>query len=190
MADGQKSKLWEFLNSNFGLFIMSSVVISFITWSYTQWNDSLEREKVLAEKISKLETEIFYRVKVMHNYFESECSEDRNLSRKTFEDIDEIYSTAPSYNAIFPENAGKDLHTLVWELSAVQTGNTKQLYISCFDSLLQFNAYLNRLQNQVDAQGQFYGRDVNYKKEVTMLIAKFTSALDLVGGVSLPRINH
>ena len=72
----------------------------------------------------------------------------------------------------------------------MQIENPKQPYARCFDSLLQFNAYLNRLQNQVDAQGQFYGRDVNYKKEVTMLIAKFTSALDLVGGVSLPRINH
>ncbi len=190
MADGLKSKLWGFLNSNFGLFIMSSIVLSFITWSYTQWTDSLEEEKVLSERLTKLETEISYRVQVMQNYFESECSEHSNLSLKTFKDIDEIYGAAPSYKAIFPENAGKDLHTLIWEMSAVQEGNAKHLYISCFDSLLQFNAYLNRLQSQVDSQGLFYGEAVNYKKEVAMLTAKFTSALGLVDSVFVPMVKH
>lgn len=90
MTDGPKSKLWVFLNSNFGLFMMSSIVLSFMTWSYTQWTDSLEKKKVLSEKLTKLETEVSYRVQVMQNYFESECSEHSNLSRKTFKDIDEI----------------------------------------------------------------------------------------------------
>lgn len=190
MADRLKSKLWEFLNSNFGLFIMSSIVLSFITWSYTQWADSLEKKKVLSEKLTKLDTEISYRVQVMQNYFESECSEHSNLSRKTFKDIDEIYSAAPSYKAIFPENADKDLHTLIWELSAIQKGNSKHLYVNCFDSLLQFNAYLNRLQSQVDSQGLFYGKAVDYEKEVAVLIGKFTSALSLVDSVFVPMVKH
>lgn len=186
MADEPKSKLWVFLNSSFGLFLMSSIVVSFITWSYTQWTDSLEAKKVLSERVAKLDTEISYRVQVLQNYFESECSEHSNLSRKTFKDIDEIYGAAPSYQAIFQENAGKDLHILIWEFSAVQKEDTKHLYISCFDSLLQFNAYLNRLQNQVDSQNQFYGEAVNYEKEVAMLTGKFTSALGLLNSEFVP----
>lgn len=177
MTDQLKSKLWVFLNSNFGLFMMSSIVLSFITWSYTQWTDSLQKEKAMTEKRTKLMTEISYRVQVMENYFESECSDHKNLSRKTFTDIDDIYGAAPSYKAIFPENAGKDFHTLIWEMSTIKGKTAKPQYISCFDSLLIFNAYLNRLQNQIDKQGLFYGQDVVFAHEVAILQGKFKSAL-------------
>jgi len=158
--------------------MMSSIVLSFITWSYTQWMDSLEKEKVVTEKSTMLNTEISYRVQVMQNYFESECSVAHNLSSETFEDINDIYSAAPRYQAVFPENNDKDLHTLVWELSALQKESKREPYIHCFDSLLQFNAYMNRLQNQMDAQGLFYGQSIDYEKEVNMLRGKFTSALN------------
>lgn len=180
MAKELKSKLWVFLNSNFGLFMMSSIVVSFITWSYTQWTDSLEKEKVLSEKLTKLETEFSYRVQVMQNYFESECVDHDQIGRKTVDDIDQIYRAAPSYQAIFPENAEKDLHMIIWELSAVQKEDAKHLYISCFDSLLKFNTELNRLQTQVDPRGFMYEERVNYIEKVAMLTAKFTSAIKLV----------
>ncbi len=73
--------------------------------------DSLKKEKILCEKLTKLSTEISYRAQLMQNYFESECSDHQNLSPKTFTDTDEIYGAAPGYKAIFPENASKDLHT-------------------------------------------------------------------------------
>lgn len=158
--------------------MMSSIVLSFISWSYTQWTDSLEKEKDLSEKVTRLNTEITYRVQVMQNYFESECSDPQNLSIDTFMDIDEIYRATSNYKAIFPENIDKDLHALIWEVSALQEENVKQQYINCFDSLLQFNAYINRLLNQMDRQGQFYGQPVDYEKEVNILKGKFTSALN------------
>jgi len=187
MADGRQSKVWEFLNSNFGLFIMSSIVVSFMTWSYTQWTDSLEKKQELSEKVTKLDTEISYRVQVMQNYFESECSNESHLSRDTFQDIDDIYSAAASYNAIFPENDAKDLHTLIWEMSVVQKGYTRDLFVTCFDSLLQFHMYLNRLQTQVDSQNLFYEQEVDYAKEVAVLMGQFTSALGVVDSVFAPR---
>jgi len=185
MANELKSKLWVFLNSNFGLFLMSSVVLSFITWSYTQWMDALEKEKALSEQSTKLNTEISYRVQVIHNYFESECSDPQNLSIDTFMDIEEIYSASSSYKAIFPENNDKELHTLIWEMSAIQKENVKQQYIDCFNSLLQFNAYLNRLLNQMDTQGQFYGQPVDYEMEVNVLKETFSAALNKIENAPL-----
>jgi hypothetical protein len=186
MTEGQKSKIWILLNSNFGLFIMSSIVLSFITWSYTQWTDSLEKKKVISEKSVKLKTEISYRVQLMQNYFVAECSEHSYLSRKTFEDIGEIYDAVPKYQSIFVENDGKPLHVLIWEISAVQKGDLEPRYVRCFHSLLQFYSYLNRLLNQVDSQGQFYGIDIDYDKEVTVLRAKFTSSLGFVDSILVP----
>jgi len=185
MTNTFKSKSWEFLNSNFGLFMMSSIVLSFITWGYTQWTDSLEKEKALSEKFAMLSTEISYRVLVMDNYFESKCSASEHLGMHTFRDIEDIYSASANYKAIFGENADKDLHTLIWEMAAIQDDNVKQQYVNCFDSLLHFNANLNRFQNQMDMQGMFYGQQINYEKEVNILIEMFKSAIDQIGNDKL-----
>jgi hypothetical protein len=106
-----KAKIWDFLNSNFGLFMMSSIVLSFITWSYAQWTDSLEKEKIQSEKFTMLETELSYRLQVMNNYFESECAAERR-GANTLTDIGNIYRGAENYKAIFAENSEKDPYTL------------------------------------------------------------------------------
>ena len=98
------TKLWEFLNSSFGLFLLSSVVLSLVTWMYTEVTQSIEQRVVNSEKATKLDTEISYRVQLLHNYFQSECAEHRNLSRSTFLDIQDLYKAAPKFQAIFPEN--------------------------------------------------------------------------------------
>jgi len=184
MANKFKSKLWEFLNSSFGLFLMSSVALSFITWSYTQWTDSLEKEKVLSVKYAMLSTEISYRVQVLDNYFESECTPEK-LGVGTFLDIQNIYRANSNYKAIFAENTDKELHTLIWEISAIQKDNAKQQYVDCFHALLQFNAYLNRLLDELDMQGLFYGQQVNYEKEINLLKGMFGSAMDEIGNYKL-----
>lgn len=180
MANKFKSQSWVFLNSNFGLFMMSSIVLSFITWSYAQWTDSLEKEKARSAKFELLGTEISYRVQVMDNYFESECTAEK-LGIDTFRDLEEIYSATSSYKAIFAENTGKELHTLIWEVSAIQKDHVKHQYVSCFDSLLLFNAYLNRLLNELDTQGLFYNQQVNYEKEIKLLKGMFRSAMGELG---------
>ena len=185
MAEETKSRLWTFLNSNFGLFILGSVVVSFISWSYTQWSDALESSKITTEKILKLETEVSYRVQLLQNYFDSECTEPSELSAKTFDDIDEIYTASSNYKPIFSENAGKELHALVWELSSLQTETLKQPYVSSFDSLLQFNAYLNRLKNQTGAGNSFYGNPVDFVKEVDLLKTKFAAAIHKLDGLPI-----
>jgi hypothetical protein len=85
-----RSRLWAFLNSSFGLFVLSSVVLSFMTWAYTEVSHSIEQRKVTTESITKLKTEMSYRIRLINDYFESECSEDSILNergKKTFEDL-------------------------------------------------------------------------------------------------------
>jgi hypothetical protein len=67
-------------------------------------------------------------------------------------------------------------------MAAVQEKRAGDLYVSCFDSLLQFNSYLNRLRNQAGLVDQFYGASVDYEREVDILRTRFTSAMSLVGG--------
>jgi hypothetical protein len=174
-----RSRLWAFLNSSFGLFVLSSVVLSFMTWAYTEVSHSIEQRKVTTESITKLKTEMSYRIRLINDYFESECSEDSILTergKKTFEDIRSIYRAEPTYQSIFPENKQKDLHILLWELAALLDGDEQKAFFVSFGSMLNFNAYLNRLNEQTAADGSFYGKPVDFKKEVAELKSKFSAA--------------
>src|ERR1700733_11331260 len=53
--------LWEFFNSSFGLFLMSSVLIGFLSFSYGQWRDYKNRQ----QKIEQLDFEIALRLRAM-----------------------------------------------------------------------------------------------------------------------------
>lgn len=65
----QKLTLWTFLNSKFGLLIFSSIVVFFITNSYSTWTARNEAKvEVLQEKL-KILSEINYRIYVIDYEF-------------------------------------------------------------------------------------------------------------------------
>lgn len=171
-----ESRLWTFLNSNFGLFVLSSIVLSFITWAYTEVSQSIEHQKVTMVSVTKLTTEMSYRIRLIENYFVSECSEDSNLSPQTFVDIQDIYRAKPTYQSIFPENKEKDLHILLWELGALSDGDEQNAFFDSFNSMLNFNSFLNRLRDQTSTDGNFYGEKPDYEKRVEELVELFSAA--------------
>ena len=130
------AQLWKFLNSSFGLFLLSSVVLSLVTWMYTEVSQSIEQRIVDAEKATKLDTEISYRIRLLDNYSQSECSERSILSRDTFVDIRDIYKADPEFQAIFPENRQKDLHILIWEKAALLEAGEKKVFVNSFNTFL------------------------------------------------------
>ena len=56
------NKYWNFFNSPFGLWFLGTIAIGIITWSYSNIQIRLEQQKNLAEKVNKLDTEIFERL--------------------------------------------------------------------------------------------------------------------------------
>ncbi len=143
------ARLWTFLNSNFGLFVLSSIVVSFMGWAYTEFSQSIEQRELTMESVTKLTTEVSYRIQMIDSYFESECMVPDNLEQRTFDEIREIYRAAPEYQSIFPENREKDLHMLLWELAALQDDEKRPGFQKSFNSMLGFNADLNKHLNPV-----------------------------------------
>lgn len=176
-----KARLWTFLNSSFGLFVLSSIVVSFLTWAYTEFSQSVEQRELTLESVTKLTTEVSYRIQLMENYFASECAVPDNLKHETFADIREIYRAAPEYQSIFPENREKDLHILLWELAVLQDEQKQPDFQNSFNAMLGFNADLNRHLNTVvnsyampmDPQDQ----QAAMVKDVRRLIQAFTKAI-------------
>lgn len=175
-----RQQLWAFLNSNFGLFFFSSVVLSSVTWSYAQWSAAIEQRSANTENITKLNTEIDYRIRLIENYFASECTEGSNVDLKTLSEIRNLYSAGPKYRSIFPENKQKQLHLLIWEMSALQEdAGQKQVFVKSFERLTRLYAYLNRFVEQSEVEGQpgwSYSGPPDYRHETKKIQQCFSAA--------------
>ncbi|MES2780936.1 MAG: hypothetical protein V4651_13675 [Bacteroidota bacterium] len=150
------SALWTFLNSSFGLFICSSVFITFISWSYTQVQ---QNNKITAEReqtIRKLITEIKYRnilLATKLDYYQY-CEDSMN-----YDAIDQVYTVfkgdieqlidgkkeATDFTPIFPEYANRGLITLYWELSSLSEREPKAAIDTFEKKLVRFNLEVQRL---------------------------------------------
>lgn len=109
----------SFLNTPLGLWILSSIFVSFGSWSYTLWSKSLEESKIKGVQIRRLDQEIEHRlwVGVLENF--KGAFEERDLeSIKRFgADLPKRVMLKPLENdVLFPENANRTLYSLLFEL--------------------------------------------------------------------------
>ena len=175
-------RLWTFLNSNFGLFVMSSIVVSSLTWAYTEFSQSIETRKLTKESVTKLSTEVSYRIQLLEIYFDSECMDLNRLKQENFDEIRKIYQAGIGYQSIFPENKDKELHILLWELSALQEVDKQLKFQAAFKAMLGFNTDLNRHTNiainsyamPMEPQGEV----ADLKKKIDGLIGTFKAAIE------------
>lgn len=52
-SDNRRSKVWHFLNSSFGLFVLSTIVIGGLSWFYKEWKENQDEDQ--QEKIQQRE---------------------------------------------------------------------------------------------------------------------------------------
>lgn len=64
----QKGPVWGFLNSAFGLFLLSSVLLAGLGRLYTDYQSTLEARRTRAQETIKLITEFDYRTGLMEYY--------------------------------------------------------------------------------------------------------------------------
>lgn len=128
VKEKRSARFWKFLNSSFALWMLSTMFISFGSWSYTVWADGRKRESYKQEQIKKLDTEISSRF-----YYKEVDLWSINVGIRRFEKFpitssdrrkiyDEILSPPPAQRIIFPEYASRGLLSLLEELSGLLEG--------------------------------------------------------------------
>ncbi len=60
-----KSKVVRFLNPNLGIFILSSCLLSFITWGYTTYSNHLRTKAINNSQLKKIEYEVASRIETI-----------------------------------------------------------------------------------------------------------------------------
>jgi hypothetical protein len=107
---------WSFLNSPLGLWLLSTVLIGLVTWSYQRYQTSSEAARTKGRRLSALVTEAGYRLHPIENM-------------QDFHDIlvcvADLQATKVSTSAL-PEFKDRSFTSLLWEMEAL-TGENKLL---------------------------------------------------------------
>ncbi len=115
-APGLQKRVWTFLNSAVGIFLLSTVVVGGLSWSYAKWDESRHVRRKTEQQAERLVIEIAGRVR----FLDRNCCVD--ISWKKLYDLDFVFDgmieewlPRPS----FPEFKERSLASLMWELSVL-----------------------------------------------------------------------
>ncbi|MES9930334.1 MAG: hypothetical protein ABW158_19655 [Candidatus Thiodiazotropha sp. 6PDIVS] len=96
-----RSKVWELLNSAFILWILSTIVISGITWAYTSWKETIEKEVQYSDEVLAIDLELAARLQFFDSNLRQQASRNSVLSISTMKTLLSSYDpilTDPIYS--------------------------------------------------------------------------------------------
>ena len=128
----KESRLWKFLNSGFGLWLCSAVILSGGTFIYTQYSEAREAEEKRQKAVEALDLEIAYRLsnalaklglaqlEYDDNLHDKSKSPQETLNQQRQQTIAAAhqlyYAPAGTFPPLYPEYAKYGLPTLITEL--------------------------------------------------------------------------
>ena len=131
----QKSKFWELLNSNFVLFLLSSIVLGGLTFGYQQLDGRRKTWEEHVSRLQHLETEIRYRLETIRSMAQPSFSYTvlynthgamlGVIGNKTWED-----HLVGEYAPIYIELENRNFVSLLWELQELRRKDDKTYSLS------------------------------------------------------------
>ena len=150
-SEPRSNKFLGFLNSNFGLFVLSTIFISAFSWGYSQLSEWRRENANRAATEQHLRLEIAQRLRVIRKLGTRFPYSDLNIIRTATYGYRVGSVQVPShmliYSPIFEEYGPRSLESLLWELesmvaepekSQIRLIRSKSFDISqCFDKLVE-----------------------------------------------------
>ena len=113
-----QKRMWKFLNSAFGLWILSSIALAFVTWSYSQWQASAVKESERHALVERITTEIAGRLRNGETLVHSSRTREQLYTA-----LVAINGGANHINfdfGVFPEFRLRTLQSLLYELDGIK----------------------------------------------------------------------
>jgi hypothetical protein len=115
---------WKFLNSSFGLWVLSSVVLSGSIFLYKSYSLRLENLRATEDRISKLNTEVSYRLSLL-NVAAENYPYYPGKSKEFLKSI--LYRDSSKFPAaVYTEFRESSLSELILQLAALAEANHKE----------------------------------------------------------------
>ena len=137
-----ENKLLSFFNSNLGLFILSSCVLSLITWGYTSYSNYLNVRAVEKAQMKKLEYEVGYRLEVISKMTDTCYQEDINNFRYAIKGDDTKENTK---TAVFEAFDKRGLFCLIYEYNILLD---REMNKDVYEALKELQPLLQELETR------------------------------------------
>jgi hypothetical protein len=122
----RSERVSAFLNSNLGLFLLSSVLLSGLTYGYTEHTQSHIQQRQKDETVQRLDLEIAHRVSYLSVLLKPQFSYHELYTARTAVSGKERsrpeVGILGDFDPIFPEYSSRSLVSLLWELKRLVTG--------------------------------------------------------------------
>lgn len=119
----------SFLNTNLGVFLLSTVFISLFTWSYHTWVDHLRSTVADQRTRQKLSLEMMNRLRYLDEFETEFPYEERHALESAIDGFDSHANANPSwiphYSPVFPEYEERSMISLIWELDTLSPANRR-----------------------------------------------------------------
>jgi hypothetical protein len=113
-AETWRKRALAFFNSALGIWLLSSVALGLVTWTYTRWTETLAKARENREAVEKLDIEIAARIQRFESFV---VDGSRNvtyfIALISLDNPSAIDKVSP---VVFPEFHRRGLRSLLWEL--------------------------------------------------------------------------
>jgi hypothetical protein len=144
------SPVWVFLNSTFGIFLLSSVFISAFSWGYSQWSTSRAQHAEKEKTWNRLKVEVANRLRYVEKMTTQFQSRDYGVIRTAIYGYDPQANVNPSwirhYAPVFPEYKERSLSSLIWELETMDDSIRREQIDKLRNISYQTEYYFDRLE--------------------------------------------
>jgi hypothetical protein len=154
----QRSGLLAFLNTSFGLFLLSTVFISSFSWGFNAWLTHQKETTDAQKSRQKLKIEILNRLQYIealkepfsYNYYHAV----QNAVDGFIPGANVLPSHIPYYGAVFPEYQARSFISLMWELETLSDGPQREKLKAARAPLGEVHQYIEKREyEEVDAPG-------------------------------------
>ena len=131
----RKKKAWQFINSSFGLWLLSTVIVGLFGWAYTTCQTQEREQAQRKEQQRRLNLEIKNRVTDTLSYLqdmERRVNEGKAkfppewLFARTVRRLDGFDESESQLQSIYPDNKERDLKSLIFELETLLASSKKE----------------------------------------------------------------
>ena len=114
-----RAKTWRkralaFFNSALGIWLLSSVALGLVTWTYARWTETLAKARENGEAVEKLDIEIAARIQRLESFLvDGSSNATYFIALVSLDNPSTVDKLSP---VVFPEFARRGLRSLLWEL--------------------------------------------------------------------------
>ncbi len=146
-------KVWAIINTSFGIWLLSTIVVGLFTWSYARWEQDRTKQSQRNEVIRKLDIEISSRISSIKSSLNNVSTLYTYV--RIMRSLGKPEEFGPISEIIFPEFQNRGLISLMFELlQLVSTDIEKSRINEALKALQRVSAinYEDRLMSKSDKE--------------------------------------